>query len=233
VPRPTRVPDTSGRTTRQRLVDAAAEVFAETGWDSATVADIVERAGLTTGALYSHFSNKAALLVEVIAQMTSAQDVHMSALQTDTQPQPGMRDDVMTDAWGWVDPARADDRAVSLEAHVACRRDDEVRDRLGALDDARIGEVTALIERLQRDGIMDPAVDARALAVWFVLVPLGAAVLEASGVQLPPRPAWMSVVDRMLASVTVGSLGGLPPQDAAEPEVGSGGRQRRGRGRTG
>lgn len=52
--------------TRVKLLDAAAEVFAERGYDGAGVAEIARRAGLTTGAIYSQYSGKAQLLVEAI-----------------------------------------------------------------------------------------------------------------------------------------------------------------------
>src|SRR4051794_26346167 len=56
--------------TTTRLLIAAAEVFAEKGYDGAGVAEIARRAGLTTGAIYSRYSGKAELLAEAIRQCT-------------------------------------------------------------------------------------------------------------------------------------------------------------------
>ena len=44
--------------TRARLMDAAAEVFAEVGMDAASVEAVCERAGFTRGAFYSNFASK-------------------------------------------------------------------------------------------------------------------------------------------------------------------------------
>ncbi len=44
--------------TRERLLDAAYEVFAEAGVSAASVEQIAERAGFTRGAFYSNFSTK-------------------------------------------------------------------------------------------------------------------------------------------------------------------------------
>jgi AcrR family transcriptional regulator len=44
--------------TRQRILDAAREVFAEMGVIGGTVEDICERAGFTRGAFYSNFTDK-------------------------------------------------------------------------------------------------------------------------------------------------------------------------------
>ncbi|MDI9589364.1 MAG: TetR family transcriptional regulator, partial [Acidobacteriota bacterium] len=44
--------------TRQKLVSAAAQVFADKGVAGATVDDLVKAAGFTRGAFYSNFSTK-------------------------------------------------------------------------------------------------------------------------------------------------------------------------------
>jgi AcrR family transcriptional regulator len=49
---------TRRRKTRDRLMDAAYEVFAETGIHAASVEMITERAGFTRGAFYSNFDSK-------------------------------------------------------------------------------------------------------------------------------------------------------------------------------
>lgn len=201
MPRPTRSADAAGRSTRERVVDAAATVFSERGYDGTTVAHVADRAGLTTGSIYLHFAGKADLLAEAIETITRAQDVHTSALRQEPGVRPGLRRDFLDDAWRWVAPANADERVVAMEAHAACRRDEELAERLAAIDDERIAEVVAVIAELQRQGVIDRGVDARALAVWFVLVPLGAALLEAAGVELPGRKAWMSVVERVLGGM--------------------------------
>jgi AcrR family transcriptional regulator len=51
--------------TRQRLIEAATKVVAEKGFDSATVDDIAEAAGLSIGGLYSNFSGKDELFLAV------------------------------------------------------------------------------------------------------------------------------------------------------------------------
>jgi len=49
--------------TRQKLLDAAALVFAEVGVDAASVEAICERAGFTRGAFYSNFETKDELML--------------------------------------------------------------------------------------------------------------------------------------------------------------------------
>ena len=51
---------------RDRLINAAIEVFGECGYDGAGVQQIARTAGLTTGAIYSRFRGKDDLLLEAI-----------------------------------------------------------------------------------------------------------------------------------------------------------------------
>jgi AcrR family transcriptional regulator len=52
--------------TRQRLVDAAADVFCEQGFLKASLTDVADRAGYTIGAVYSNFSSKDGLFLAVM-----------------------------------------------------------------------------------------------------------------------------------------------------------------------
>jgi AcrR family transcriptional regulator len=62
-------------TTRDRLIAAAAEVFAEEGVAAARLEDIAARAGFTRGAFYWNFADKQELLYAVLdAVATSALD---------------------------------------------------------------------------------------------------------------------------------------------------------------
>src|SRR5947207_14128213 len=58
-----RIPGVTAAETRERLLRAAAEGFAERGYDGTRVADIAAAAGVSNGALYAHFGSKAELLV--------------------------------------------------------------------------------------------------------------------------------------------------------------------------
>jgi AcrR family transcriptional regulator len=49
--------------TRRTLLDAARDVFVESGYSSSNIADIVERSGLSVGSIYHHFGGKAELFV--------------------------------------------------------------------------------------------------------------------------------------------------------------------------
>jgi AcrR family transcriptional regulator len=64
---------------------AARGVFAEKGYDAASVSEIAERAGIVEGNIYRHFENKRALLVKVVEdwyeEMLSDYDEHLQSIR--------------------------------------------------------------------------------------------------------------------------------------------------------
>ena len=57
--------------TREQLLDAAARVFAQKGFAGASVEEIAESAGYSTGALYSNFDSKEQLFLELLSARRS------------------------------------------------------------------------------------------------------------------------------------------------------------------
>jgi TetR/AcrR family transcriptional repressor of nem operon len=53
---------------RERIVEAAAQLFRERGFDGIGVADLMKEAGLTHGGFYGHFSSKEDLIAEASAR---------------------------------------------------------------------------------------------------------------------------------------------------------------------
>ena len=81
--------------TRQRLLDSAARVFAEKGFGGATLEEIAESAGYSTGAMYANFGSKEQLFLEVVAahrsqaaarRIEQVTEIFDEALATGTDP---------------------------------------------------------------------------------------------------------------------------------------------------
>ena len=52
---------------RERIVEAAAQLFRERGFEGIGVADLMKEVGLTHGGFYGHFSSKEDLIAEASA----------------------------------------------------------------------------------------------------------------------------------------------------------------------
>ncbi|MFJ8621266.1 ScbR family autoregulator-binding transcription factor [Kitasatospora sp. NPDC093550] len=58
--------------TRRAILVAAAEVFAEVGYEAATISEILHRSKVAKGSLYFHYGSKAELAQAVLAQQLTA-----------------------------------------------------------------------------------------------------------------------------------------------------------------
>ena len=69
--------------TKDRLLAAAAELFAERGVNGTSVEQIAERAGYTRGAFYGNFEDKHELVVALLAQRRSQEAAEVAAWEGD------------------------------------------------------------------------------------------------------------------------------------------------------
>jgi AcrR family transcriptional regulator len=200
--------------TSVRLIAAAAEVFAEKGYDRAGVQEIARRAGLTTGAIYGRFRGKAELLAAAVETFS---DGELSHLFADHAFDGRVTDLFSTVGSHLVTRTPSPSQAILLEAFVAARRDPDVAAVLRGHLDARRARLDALVETSKQSGLVDEDLDTTALVHFAQAVGLGFLLFEALGIE-PPAPApWQGVIDRL-----VGSIGpaGEPPTAPADVRPG-------------
>ena len=72
--------------TRQKVLEAARALFAERGYEAATIRDIAKGAGMSTGAVFANFQDKAELFDAVLAEDMGrmAETVRAAAAAEDT-----------------------------------------------------------------------------------------------------------------------------------------------------
>jgi TetR/AcrR family fatty acid metabolism transcriptional regulator len=56
---------------RNQILDAATQVFAEKGFDRATIRDVAKAAGIADGTIYNYFDNKTALLLGILDRLNA------------------------------------------------------------------------------------------------------------------------------------------------------------------
>ena len=190
--------DVTADTTADRLVAAAAEVFAEKGYDGAGVAEIARRAGLTTGAIYSRFSGKAELLAAAVEACTGDEFDQLFAEHAFA----GRATDILHTVGSHLVTRRPEPaRALLLEAFVAARRNPEVaallRDHLAD----RAARMASLVDASKDQGLVDPAIDTTSMVQFAHAVGLGFLLFEAVGAPNADATAWEALIARVLASV--------------------------------
>lgn len=79
--------------TSERLIDAAADLFAHKGFHGVSADAVAEAAGRTSGALYSHFGNKEGLLLALLKRWGSeaADEVGSAIREADDDPASRLR----------------------------------------------------------------------------------------------------------------------------------------------
>ncbi|MFK4222500.1 TetR family transcriptional regulator [Streptomyces sp. NPDC019890] len=193
----------SGDLIRDRLIEAAVQEFGERGYDRARVQDIARRAGLSTGAIYGNFRNKADLLAEAVDRGLAAAARKMGEALDRGAASTDLLEMITTDL---SDPRRRTWAPLVSEALAAARRDDEVARRVHAALRKAETKLTDLVELAQRDGSLTDEVDGAACARLVLCVSLGVDVLTALNYEGPDRKAWTALMHRLfagLASATV------------------------------
>jgi AcrR family transcriptional regulator len=118
--RPPKV-DEHGTPTRERLLNAAVDACVEYGYEGVTLSEIARRADVSTPAVYSHFENKAELLVA--ASRRELDEIGGKRLPEDV----GLR----SLARHFLSPEMAQTRILVAELHRASVRHTEVAELLG------------------------------------------------------------------------------------------------------
>ncbi|HEY4027372.1 MAG TPA: helix-turn-helix domain-containing protein [Candidatus Dormibacteraeota bacterium] len=185
-------------TTRERLIEAAADVIAEAGYDRAGVQEIARRAGLTNGAIYANFRDKSELLAEavevglvrLIGRMDDARRAGASPAQVI---------ELIGRTLALATPARH--RRLVSEALAAARRDPDVGERVRQLLSTLESHVSSVVAEALHDGDIAGDVDPSTLARFGVALAIGYHVTYSAGMPEPDPEAWTRLMTRVLASL--------------------------------
>ena len=79
--------DTAPAHMRDRILEAAVEIFAARGFEACTMRDLAAAVGIKAPGLYSHFASKEAILTEAITRILNDFLDHVSAPVESTEPE--------------------------------------------------------------------------------------------------------------------------------------------------
>jgi AcrR family transcriptional regulator len=185
---------------REKLIEAAAAVFAEKGYDGAGVAEIAKRAGYTTGAIYGRFRGKAELL---LAAIESRSDSELDILFNEHRFEGKVTDILTTVGSHLVTDQMGPESALLLEAFVAARRDPEVRRMMQGALDLRGDRLADLVAEAQASGAIDPDLDAEAVVRFCHAVGFGFLLFRAVDIDLPAPGPWEDLIARLVDALDV------------------------------
>jgi TetR/AcrR family transcriptional regulator, regulator of cefoperazone and chloramphenicol sensitivity len=102
-------PEVSEENTRDKILAAAGEVFAEQGFEGATIRAITERAGVNVAAVNYHFRDKAELYTRVVVDACSARSAFRETMaEAAGSPEERLRSLIYRFLEYLLDPARPD-----------------------------------------------------------------------------------------------------------------------------
>jgi AcrR family transcriptional regulator len=175
------------------LVAAAAQLFSERGYEGAGVADIAARAGVTTGAIYSRFDGKAALLAAAVDANLTRDLGELVRLDVEpTQILTRLGEGLVGDDVGA--------NALLLEAFALARREPVFAELLRQHVDEVGRRLGDLVERAKLAGTVDAAVDTAAVVALSLSLAFGTALIASVGVATPSRDGWDHLIGRLVAA---------------------------------
>jgi AcrR family transcriptional regulator len=209
----TNVSEPIGDPTRDRLLAAAGEVFAEKGYDRAGVQEIARRAGFTTGAIYGRFRGKADLLLAAVeAQSQDEFDELFADYPANTGGKPT---EVLASVGSHLVTDEFDNgKALLLEAFVAARREPELAEMLRQVMEDQERDLTLLIDAAKTTGGLDPELDSFSVVRFCHALALGFLLFGALGVDRPEPEPWDELIGRLIRSVAPDPA----PPDSAAPD---------------
>ena len=190
-----RIPGVTAAETRERLLRAAADVFAERGYDGTRVADIAAAAGVSNGALYAHFPSKADLLVDALRTHGRRLLADLFAADPDRSIT-----ELLLAIGRWL-PRRRDPRGyLIVEALVAARRDQEVAGPMREYIGERADWLSELVRLAQAGGELDPVLSPNALAHFCLLLAMGSALVPPA-LHAVGDDEWAALLARLAAAL--------------------------------
>jgi AcrR family transcriptional regulator len=155
-----------GPARRTKIVEAALDVLAATGYHATAMSAIADAAGVTRSVLYDHFPNKRVLLISVLQEQNAALIEHVGARITGTgTPEQRMRATI--DAY--FSFAETQPAARKLLFDSTDEDDADIQAVRWGIRESRTRTVTALLAKDLRQAGLDPE-SPRAEAIVELLI---------------------------------------------------------------
>lgn len=194
-----------GKPTRERILDAAAELFALKGFDATPMDEIAERASLTVGAVYRHFDAKGDLLLDVVRHALTSLPIaqHMRGDRGRVELLPEM-------VSLYLQPSSRRLRRLVSELHAAAGRNPRVARLFREFSERMAADTRVRIETGVTQGVIVNQADLDSAARLMIVILAGLAHLDAIFPALLSNVRW-----RQFVLEEVARLLGLPAARSA------------------
>lgn len=152
------------QSTREKLLTAAAQCFAEKGYAGCSIADIARRAELAQGTMYLHFKNKEALFKTMIGE-EHAQGAEKARQAMGAAPYLDGVIAVMSDCIR--DVGFPVDHRLWTEILAVSARDSSVRKAFAASDKTMRAVFVELLQKAAEAGEIDSSLNFEAVSLWL------------------------------------------------------------------
>jgi len=174
----------SRENTRARLLEAAAQVFAEVGLEGATVEAVCERAGFTRGAFYSNFESKDELFLTLAGSVAEARLAAVRERVAALVGDDSLDDCDPVDLVQQIMDSGADDRVgvmMMSEIRIRALRDPAFGTAYLAQEDEMLRSIAEIIQELVDAGQITLRITAEEAARLLMIVWEGMTVRGAMG----------------------------------------------------
>jgi len=190
-----RIAGVTAEETRERLLETAAAVFARLGYEKASIAEISSEAGLSSGAIYAHYSSKAELFVATLRthaerefeRLLGGEGVDFATF--------------LTSRGQALDRRSPGERTLLMEAIVAAKRDPEVAQVLISSLVEREARLAELLRSAQATGEIDADLPAPAAVRFALMVALGSMAAGALGLPPTDHEDWVALIARLVDNI--------------------------------
>lgn len=187
---------------RRHILDRAAGVFAEHGYERATTQLVCSAAGVSAGSLYHYFRGKRGLFIAVLTDDEQDTAALVAELRESAEPLEALFR--LVDQLAQPAAAHPAVSQLVLEAMVQARHDDVIRESLERVDAAEREGLTQLVRRAMEAGEADLELAPDEAASWISTM-VGALYLDAAVSGSAASPAQLENLRRsVLGYLTVG-----------------------------
>jgi AcrR family transcriptional regulator len=164
--------------TRAELIATAASVFAQRGYEGASVEEIAERAGYSHGAVYSNFTGKSDLFLAVFEDYMASRAQELAATQEGIDDDAPLETRARALADQWMERFAADRESflLHLEFLAASRREPELAERFGTRSASLREAIATYIAHYQEEEGVEAPLPPADLALVLRALGIGLAI---------------------------------------------------------